>query len=73
MWTKMILATVLITSHLLDGVEDLAVEELVAHFRVETFPVAAFPRRARFDIHRLRSSLFQPFAQIARYEPGSVV
>src|SRR5271156_2940021 len=57
----------------LDRVEDLAVEELIAHLRVEALAVAVLPRRAGFDVHRLCSCIRQPFAQVMGYELGPVI
>src|SRR6202042_1278519 len=50
--------------HLLQRVEDLAIQELVPQLRVEALAVPVLPRTAGFDIERLCAGIGQPFPQI---------
>src|ERR1700722_12630539 len=57
-------------SALLQRVEDLSVEELVAQLGVEAFPVAALPGTAGFDIECLCARIGEPLAQVTSQNSG---
>src|SRR6202451_4488898 len=59
--------------HLLQRVEDLSIQKLVAQLRVETFAVTVLPRRAGFDVQRLGSYVRQPLPQLLSYELRPIV
>src|SRR5450755_4847197 len=49
---------------LLQRVEDLAVQELIAQLPVETLTVPVLPWTPRFDVQRLRAHFPQPLPQL---------
>ena len=49
--------------HLLQRIEDFAVQEFIAQFGVEAFAVAVLPRRTRLDVESMGSCFGQPVAQ----------
>src|ERR1700677_4562712 len=55
------------------GIEEFAVEELVAQLGVEAFAVAVLPRRAGFDVQSLCAGIGEPFAQVFGDELRPVV
>ncbi len=59
--------------HLLEGVEDLPVEEFVPQLAVEALVVAVLPRAAQLDEQRLRSDPPQPPPDPFRGELAAVV
>ena len=58
---------------LLEGVEDLAVEQLVPEPGIEALAIAVFPRRSRFDVGGLRTDGGNPVADSFGDELGAVV
>ena len=54
-------------------VEDLAVEEFVAHAGIEAFDIAIFPWRARFDVGRFRTNSPNPVSDFLSNELRTVV
>ena len=55
------------------GVEDLAIQELVAHRAIEAFTVAVLPRATWSDVERLHADLRQPLLHGIGDELGAVV
>src|ERR1022692_1431291 len=49
---------------LLQRVEDLAVQELIAQLSIETLTVPVLPWTPRFDVHRPRAHFPQPLPQL---------
>src|SRR6202050_650348 len=49
---------------LLQRVEDLAIQELIAQLSIETFTVPVLPWTSRFDIQRPRAHSPQPLSQL---------
>ena len=58
---------------LLQCIEDLAVEQLIAQFAVETFAIAVLPRAARFDVSGLGANGCDPFPKSKSNELRTVV
>ena len=55
------------------GVEDLAIQELVAHRAVEALAVAILPWAAGCDVERLHTDLRQPLLHGIGNELGAIV
>jgi hypothetical protein len=58
---------------LTQGIEDLAIEQLITQPRIERFDIAVLPGTARLDIGRLGTDCGDPFLNRTRHELGSVV
>ena len=58
---------------LTQGIEDLAVEQLITQPRIERFDIAVLPGTARLDIGRLGTECGNPFLNRTRHELGSIV
>ena len=58
---------------LTQGIEDLAVEQLITQPRIEGFDIAVLPVTARLDIGRLGTDCGNPFLNRTRHELGSIV
>jgi hypothetical protein len=58
---------------LLEAVEDLPVEQLIAELAVEALDVAILPGTARLDVSGLSSDGRNPFSDRGRNELGAVI
>src|SRR6478735_7834826 len=58
---------------LLQCVEDLAVQQLVAQLSVEAFAIAIFPRASRLDVGGLGSDSGDPFSESKGDELGAII
>src|SRR5208283_1746307 len=58
---------------LLQRVENLAVQELIAQLSVETLAVPVLPRTPRFDVQRPRAHFPQPLPQLLGNKLRSIV
>src|SRR6187397_1430420 len=58
---------------LTQGIEDLAVEQLITQPRIERFNIAVLPGTARLDIGRLGTDCGDLFLNRTRHELGSIV
>src|SRR5580700_7375934 len=58
---------------LLQRVQDLAVQELIAQLPIETLTIPVLPRTPRLDIQRLRAQSSQPLSQLLGNELRPVV
>jgi hypothetical protein len=55
-----------------DGVEDFAIQKLVAQFAVERFAVAVLPGRAGRDLHCFCAGVGKPLTQVFSHELRAV-